>query len=517
MSFAWPLALVGLVVVPVLVGLYVWHDRRRSRVAERFGNPALLPNVVDREPGRLRYLPLVVLLVALALMIVGVARPHATVNVSREEATVVLALDVSRSMKAEDVEPTRLDAARNSAKAFLEEVPEKFRVGLVTFATRAVVALPPTQDRELAARALDTLKPGEGTAIGDAVALSLQMGRRQREEDGAIPPTSVLVISDGARDGGILEPEAAAERARKLGVPVYTVLVGTPEGVVEETLPGGFRRLIQVPTNPEILTQLAEISGGEFFTAVDDEGLAKVYEELGSRLGTKEEDREITDFFAAGSAVPAAHGRRALGSALPEGPVKALAVLLVMAASVLALGAGSAGAARECDGLMVCVPVAGPWVVVPTGSGVPRPEVQFNLSCPRNYVVGGVDAELSQRGIDVVLPRPPRQPREPGDHHGARGRLRRLVHGRERPPADVPAAHRLHPGERRRRPGADRGGRRSARRACDAPRAPGPHPAGNDDRERALQRRRAARGCRARIRLLHAHAAEREPRRERLG
>ena len=302
MSFAWPIALVGLLVVPLLIGLYAWHDRRRSRVAERFGNPALMPNVVDREPGRLRYLPLVVLLIALALMVVGVARPHATVNVAREEATVVLALDVSRSMKAEDVEPTRLDAARSAAKTFLEDVPEKFRVGIVTFATRAVVALPPTQDRELAARSLDTLRSGEGTAIGDAVALSLQIGRRQREEDGAIPPTSVLVISDGARDGGILDPEAAAERARKLGVPVYTVLVGTPEGVVEETLPGGFRRLIRVPTNPEILTQIAEISGGEFFTAVDDEGLAKVYEELGSRLGTKEEDREVTDFFAAGSA-----------------------------------------------------------------------------------------------------------------------------------------------------------------------------------------------------------------------
>ncbi|MBA2741557.1 MAG: VWA domain-containing protein, partial [Actinobacteria bacterium] len=86
-------------------------------------------------------------------------------------------------------------------------------------------------------------------------------------------------------------------------VPVYTVLVGTPEGVVEETLPGGFRRLIQVPTNPEILTQVAEISGGEFFTAVDDEGLANVYDELGSRLGSKREEREITDFFAAGSAL----------------------------------------------------------------------------------------------------------------------------------------------------------------------------------------------------------------------
>ncbi len=243
------------------------------------------------------------LFLALAVMVVGVARPHATMNVSREEATVVLALDVSRSMKAEDVEPTRLDAARNAAKEFLADVPEKFRIGIVTFATRAVVALPPTQDRELAARSLDTLRSGEGTAIGDAVALSLQMGRRQREEDGAIPPTSVLVISDGARDGGILDPDAAAERARKLGVPVYTVLVGTPEGVVEETLPGGFRRIIQVPTDPGIMTRIAEISGGEFFTAVDDEGLAQVYEELGSRLGTKEEEREVTDFFAAGSAL----------------------------------------------------------------------------------------------------------------------------------------------------------------------------------------------------------------------
>ncbi len=303
MSFGWPLALVGLVLVPLLAVLYVWHDRRRDRVAARFGNPALMPNVVDRQPGKLRFVPLVVLLVALAAMVVGVARPHATLDVAREEATVVLALDVSRSMKADDVEPTRLDAARNAAKQFMDDVPDKFRIGIVSFATRAVVALPPTQDRELAARSLDTLKSGEGTAIGDAVALALQIGRRQREDDGSIPPTSVLVISDGARDGGILDPDEAAGRARKLGVPVYTVLVGTPDGVVEETLPGGLRRIIQVPTNPAILSRVAEISGGKFFTAVDEEGLNGVYEELGSRLGKKREDREITDFFAAGSAM----------------------------------------------------------------------------------------------------------------------------------------------------------------------------------------------------------------------
>jgi Ca-activated chloride channel family protein len=244
-----------------------------------------------------------VLLLALALMIVGVARPHATLNVPREEATVVLAIDVSRSMKATDVEPTRLDAARAAAKAFLEDIPEKFRVGIVTFATRAVVALPPTDDRELASRALDTLTFGEGTAIGDAVALSLQIGRRQRDADGGIPPTSVLMISDGARDGGILDPEEAAERARKLGVPVYAVLVGTADGVVEETLPGGFQRIIRVPPSAETLEQIAASTGGELFPAVDENELEQVYEDLGSRLGTKRESREVTDFFAAGSAL----------------------------------------------------------------------------------------------------------------------------------------------------------------------------------------------------------------------
>ena len=303
MSFGWPVALLGLLLVPLLVGLLVWHDRRRDRVAARFASLSLLPNVVDRAPGRLRFVPTAILLLALAAMVVGVARPHAMVSVPREEATIVVALYVSRSMKAADVEPTRLDAARAAARAFLAEVPEKFRIGVVSFATRAVVALPPTDDRELVAASLDTLKTGEGTAIGDAVALSIQMGRRLREADGAIPPTSVLLISDGARDGGILDPEVAADRARRQGVPVYTVLVGTPDGVVEETLPGGFRQIIRVPPSGETLSQIAQVSGGEYFTAVDVEELRQVYEELGSRLGSRREEREITDFFAAGSAL----------------------------------------------------------------------------------------------------------------------------------------------------------------------------------------------------------------------
>lgn len=298
MSFDWPLALVALAVLPVLVALYIDRDRRRVASQAAFGNPDLLPNVVDRSPGRLRYLPPVTVLVALVFLIVGVARPHATVKVPREEATIILAIDVSRSMKANDVQPTRLDAARVAAKTFLDQVPEKFQVGVVTFATRAAVGVAPTADRDLVNASLDTLKPGEGTAIGDAVALSLRVGQ-PRDKTVQAPPRAVVLISDGAQDGGRIKPTDAAQQARRQGVPVYTVLVGTPEGVVQENLPGGLRRIIHVPPSPETLQQVASETGGQFFQALDTTQLSKVYEDLGSRLGKRSEDREITDVFAA--------------------------------------------------------------------------------------------------------------------------------------------------------------------------------------------------------------------------
>jgi Ca-activated chloride channel family protein len=303
MSFTWPIALVGLLLIPLLWGAHRWGERRRTAAQARFGNPDLLPNVVDRAPGRLRTLPIVLLLLALAAMVVGVARPHATVSVPREEATIVLAIDVSRSMKATDVEPTRLDAARTAAKIFLADVPEKFRVGVVSFATRAAVGVAPTEDRTLVEAALDSLVPGEGTAIGDAVALSLQVGQPQVEPAEPPveppPPRAVVLISDGARDGGRIEPAEAARKAKELGVPVYSVLVGTPEGVLEETLTGGLRRIIRVPPNPETLEQISSTTGGELFAAGDGEELSRVYSDLGSRLGTRDESREITDVFAA--------------------------------------------------------------------------------------------------------------------------------------------------------------------------------------------------------------------------
>jgi Ca-activated chloride channel homolog len=301
-SFQTPLALVGLLIVPLLVALYIWRDRGRRAFSARFGNPDLMPNVVDRAPGRRRHVPIVVLLVALAAMIVGVARPHATLNVKREEATVVLAIDTSRSMKATDVAPTRLGAARGAAEDFIADVPERFRIGVVGFASRAGVAVPPTDDRALVATALGSLKPGEGTALGDAIVLSTTLGQRQRSLDGeTMPPTSVLLISDGTQDGGQTSLDDAIAKAKEVGIPVNTVLIGTASGVVEETLTGGYKRIIQVPPTPDALKQIAAGTGGEFFTATDPEKLSAVYDDLGSRLGTKRESREITYAIAAGA------------------------------------------------------------------------------------------------------------------------------------------------------------------------------------------------------------------------
>jgi Ca-activated chloride channel family protein len=302
MSFQSPVALIGLVLVPVLVGLYAMRERRRQSYAARFTAPALLPNLVDAAPGWRRHLPLALFLVALAAMIVGVARPHASVSVKREEATVLVAIDSSLSMSAQDVRPSRLIAARQAAQAFVDRMPKKFLVGVIGFAGRAYVALPPTEERELVQSALKSLKPGEGTALGDAVALGSRLARAERTSDGRIPPTAMLVISDGAQMSGRTTPATAAAQAKSLHIPVYTVVVGTPDGIVNVPVAGGYQAQLRVPPSPETLRSVAQVTGGEFFAAPDEQRLRQIYEKLGSRLGRRQENREITDLFAGGSA-----------------------------------------------------------------------------------------------------------------------------------------------------------------------------------------------------------------------
>jgi Ca-activated chloride channel homolog len=236
-------------------------------------------------------------------MVLGVARPHATITVPREEATVLMAIDTSRSMKATDVKPTRLTAALTGANAFASKVPKKFRIGIISFASNARVALPPTADRSLVTDALRDLRPGEGTAIGDAVALAVRVAKQQRTSDGKVPPAALLMFSDGARDGGRTTPQAAARQAKAAHIPVYTVVLGTPNGVVQQKLTGGYRVTIHVPPSPQTLELIAQQSGGRSFRAASDSRLKDVYKRLGSLLGHKSEDREITDVFAGGAAL----------------------------------------------------------------------------------------------------------------------------------------------------------------------------------------------------------------------
>jgi Ca-activated chloride channel family protein len=302
MRFEWPLALLGLLLVPIALYGYVLLERRRERQADAFANPALLPNLIGRRPGRLRHLPPALVLVALAALVVGLARPHATLSVKREEATVVLAIDTSRSMVATDVPPSRLAVAQQAVRRFLDSLPPAYRVGMISFAQAATTVLPATTNRELAKRALANLRPGDGTALGEGIARSVQVAQRVRTADGHRPPAAILVLSDGAQTQGVLQPLQAAQRARRLRIPVYTVAFGTNAGVVEVVDDEGFKTRVTVPPDPPTLRRVAQETGGRFYAAPTAAQLNAVYQELGSRVGKVKEDREITAAFAAGGA-----------------------------------------------------------------------------------------------------------------------------------------------------------------------------------------------------------------------
>lgn len=303
MSFGRPVMLVALVAVVLLAALWWVLERRRHGDAARFTAPTLLPNLVGARPGRRRFVPFALLLAGITVLTVAAARPHARVRVPRHEATILLAIDVSRSMTARDVAPTRGAAARKAADAFLAEIPSLYKVGVIGVGSRAFVAIPPTIDRALVHDALTSLTQSEGTALGDAIALGVRIAKRQRTSDGFVPPTSMLLISDGARDGGRTAPLAAARRARAAHMPVSTVLIGTGSGIVTVPLTGGYHEQIRVPANPGALQTVAKTSGGRFYRVRSAAALASVYKELATRVGHTTTNREIADVFAGGGIV----------------------------------------------------------------------------------------------------------------------------------------------------------------------------------------------------------------------
>ena len=306
MSFEFPLALVGLLAIPLLVLVYLVVGRRHKRAADRFANPALVPNLVPSGPGWRRYIPFAVALAALALLVLGIARPHVVRDVTREDATIVLAIDTSRSMAANDVKPSRFHAANTAATAFLEAVPDSYRVGIVSFSTAASTVLTPTTDREAARVALGELRLGSGTAIGNAIQRSVELAsadEQQQPRSGAKSPAAVLLLSDGAQTAGGVTPENAVKEALKLGIPVSTVALGTGDAVVQVPLPGGLQQRVTVAPDVEALQQIAKATGGTFAEAPSAEKLQAVYRDLGTRLAKDPKRVEVTSAFAAGGAI----------------------------------------------------------------------------------------------------------------------------------------------------------------------------------------------------------------------
>ena len=302
MSFGTPIALLGLLVVPALVVLLVVGERRRKAQGARFGTPALVKASLPAPHRARRLLPFALALVALSALIVGVARPRANLSLPGREATVVLAIDTSRSMAATDVKPSRLAAAVAAARAFLEVAPKDYSVGIVTFSTRASVVLTPTTNRDAARAALDQIRLGSGTALGDAIDRSVAAARPNvvpgQPVPKSAPPATVLLLSDGEQTSGDKQPAAAARQARKLGVTVNTVALGTRDAIVQVPLPNGLKEQVTVTPDPKTLRQVAQITGGRYAAAPTAGRLKQVYRDLGSRIGKKRQVREVTAAFA---------------------------------------------------------------------------------------------------------------------------------------------------------------------------------------------------------------------------
>jgi Ca-activated chloride channel family protein len=313
-SFTWPIGLLALLVVPLALAAYVVLQRRPSRYAIDFPNLGVLESVVDRSGAWRRLVPPALFLLALAALAAALARPNVTVQVAREQATIVLAIDSSGSMLADDVEPTRLAAAQKAVRQFLDGLPEQFRVGMVTFGADVQVVAPPTTDRQLVRSSLDFLVPLRGTAIGDAVARAAEeareaVGPRARRGlasvgaapapqsgSGPPPPAAVLFLSDGFQTVGALQPLEGAARAEELGIPVYTIALGTDEGILDVDF-GGMQRQIPVPPDRETLRAIAEQTNGKAFDAPTADALEAAYAELGSLLEKEPGEAEATFAF----------------------------------------------------------------------------------------------------------------------------------------------------------------------------------------------------------------------------
>lgn len=312
MSFLWPEMLWALLAVPLYIIAYVLVQRRRQRYALRYASLSLLKDALGRGPGIRRHIPAALFLTALATMLFALARPAATVMLPSQQGTVILSIDVSGSMRANDLKPNRIEAAKAAARAFVEQLPKNVRIGLVSFSGGASVVQAPTADRDAVLAAIDRLVPQRSTAIGAGILASLDAifeapGARPtpaaRDSLALPPPTQapperprgsyaqavVVLLTDGQNTTGP-KPLDAAKQASDRGVRVYTVGMGSPDGVVLN-MEG---RSARVRLDEDTLRRVAEETGGDYYRAESETNLKEIYEKLSTELVMKPEQTELT-------------------------------------------------------------------------------------------------------------------------------------------------------------------------------------------------------------------------------
>jgi Ca-activated chloride channel family protein len=301
-SFSSPLVLVGLIAVPVLVAWYLRQQRRRRAVAATFASPLLTKSVAPRRPGFRRHAPMLVFAIAIALLIAAAAKPQRTVAVPVNSAAIMLLNDVSSSMSATDIAPSRLGAAKKAASRFVSGVPASVQVGLLEFARRPVLLQSPTTNRPLTQGAIAGLHPGGGgTAIGDSLTTALHVLTRLPRKEGKRPPGAIVLLSDGSSNVGT-GPLEVARQAKADHIPVYTISLGTPNGTIP-TKKNGQTVSTPVPVSPQELAEIAQSSGGKAYTAADSSKASAVYAHLAVALGHKKVKQEITSDVAGGGLV----------------------------------------------------------------------------------------------------------------------------------------------------------------------------------------------------------------------
>jgi Ca-activated chloride channel family protein len=321
MTFLWPKMLWLLAAAPALVGAYVWALRRRKKAALRYASLAMVKDAMGKGPGLRRHLPPLLFLVAFIGMLLAAARPAAVLMLPSEHETVILAMDVSGSMRAADVEPTRLEAAQAAARAFVGEQPRHTRIGVVAFAGSASLVQAPTHDRGAIDAAIGQFQLQHATAIGSGILVSLKAIFPDLEFDlqraqarpaaagggpapvapGSYSSAAIILLTDGQTTTGP-NPIDAARLAAERGVRVFTVGVGTTQG---EILTGeGWS--IRVRLDEDTLRDIADLTRGEYFHAGTARDLRRVYEVLNSRLVLEKKDTEISALFSAAAAALAA-------------------------------------------------------------------------------------------------------------------------------------------------------------------------------------------------------------------